>query len=104
MDIRVPVGLDLPNAASYLPRTAFGSVVPPRAGEYSGSNAQAESGSSLMATMKQALVEALSESGLAGGEAKADLIIDDIKFGQLVYKFGNKEKQRVGVRLVTGGA
>lgn len=103
MNIRVPVGLDLPNAASYLPRTAFGSVVPPRAGEYSISNAQTETSSSLPLMIKQALVEALNDSGLAAGEAKADLVIDGIKFGQLVYKLGSKEKKRVGVRLVTGG-
>lgn len=33
--IQVPVGLNIPNASTYLPRMAEGTIVPPRAGEFS---------------------------------------------------------------------
>lgn len=36
--IQIPVGLNIPNAVSYLPRMASGAVVPPRAGETSTSS------------------------------------------------------------------
>ena len=35
VEIQLPIGINIPNAASYLPRMASGSVVPPRAGEMS---------------------------------------------------------------------
>ena len=37
VDIQLPVGINIPNAASYLPRMARGIVVPARAGEMSSS-------------------------------------------------------------------
>lgn len=37
VEVNLPVGVDLPNAASYLPRIATGSIVPPRAGAASAS-------------------------------------------------------------------
>lgn len=35
VDITIPVGLNIPNAAAYIPRMATGSIVPPRTGEAS---------------------------------------------------------------------
>ena len=36
--------------------------------------------------------------------ATAELVLDGTKFGQFVVKFGNNEKNRVGVRMVTEGS
>lgn len=35
VEVQLPIGINIPNAASYLPRMARGTVVPPRAGEMS---------------------------------------------------------------------
>lgn len=35
VEVKLPIGINIPNAASYLPRMASGTVVPPRAGEMS---------------------------------------------------------------------
>jgi len=55
--------------------------------------------------MKQAFKEAIAEMGGIGGNQtlRADLIVDGTKFAQLVYKYNNRERQRVGVRMVTEG-
>ena len=37
VEVNLPVGLDIPNAASYLPRISTGAIVPPRAGIASAS-------------------------------------------------------------------
>ena len=37
VEIQLPIGINIPNAVSYLPRMASGTVVPPRAGEMSTS-------------------------------------------------------------------
>ena len=91
-----------------MPMLATGTVVPPRAGMFAailGDNNRETEVVSPLSTMKQALKEALSESNISGGNQviKADLVLDSTKFGQLVVKFGNSEKNRVGVRMVTEG-
>ena len=87
---------------------ATGTVVPPRAGEFAailGDNNRDTEIVSPIPAMKQAFKEAIEEMGGVGGNntLRADLIIDGTKFGQLVYKFNNQEKQRVGVRMVVEG-
>ena len=37
VQIRLPIGIDIPNAAAYLPKMARGSIVPPRAGDMAAS-------------------------------------------------------------------
>ena len=91
-----------------IPRLATGTVVPPRAGEFAailGDNNRDTEIVSPIPAMKQAFKEAIEEMGGVGGNntLRADLIIDGTKFGQLVYKFNNQEKQRVGVRMVVEG-
>ncbi len=91
-----------------IPRLATGTVVPPRAGEFAailGDNNRDTEIVSPVPAMKQAFKEAIEEMGGLGGNQtlRAELIVDGTKFGQLVYKFNNKEKQRVGVRMVTEG-
>lgn len=88
-----------------IPRLATGTVVPPRAGEFAailGDNNRDTEIVSPVPAMKQAFREAIEEMGGLGGNQtlKADLILDSTKFGQLVYKFNNRETQRVGVRMV----
>lgn len=104
-----PVSAYAMPASSYrIPRLATGTVVPPRAGEFAailGDNNRDTEIVSPVPAMKQAFKEAIEEMGGIGGNQtlKADLIVDGTKFGQLVYRFNNKEKQRVGVRMVTEG-
>lgn len=92
-----------------MPMLATGTVVPPRAGMFAailGDNNHETEVVSPLSTMKQALKEALAESNISSGNqiAKAELILDGTRFGQLVVKFGNNEKNRVGVRMVTEGS
>ena len=92
-----------------MPMLATGTVVPPRAGMFTailGDNNRETEVVSPLSTMKQALKEALAESNISSGNqiAKAELILDGTRFGQLVVKFGNNEKNRVGVRMVTEGS
>lgn len=92
-----------------MPMLATGTVVPPRAGMFVailGDNNRETEVVSPLSTMKQALKEALAESNISSGNqiAKAELILDGTRFGQLVVKFGNNEKNRVGVRMVTEGS
>lgn len=92
-----------------MPMLATGTVVPPRAGMFAailGDNNRETEVVSPLSTMKQALKEALAESNISRGNqiAKAELILDGTRFGQLVVKFGNNEKNRVGVRMVTEGS
>ena len=79
-----------------MPRLATGTVVPPRAGELV----------SPLSTMKQALKEALEESGAIGGgrDIHIDLILNGQRFASAVYKANNQERQRVGVRMVQQNA
>jgi len=93
--------------SSVMPRLATGTVVPPKAGEFAailGDNNKDYEVVSPLETMKQAFKEAIGEmGGIGGGTVQADMIVDGTKFGQLVYKYNNNEKQRVGVRMVTNG-
>lgn len=94
-------------AASYsMPRLATGTVVPPRAGEFAailGDNKHETEVVSPLSTMKQALKEALEETGGMNGnrDIHIDLVLNDQKFASAVYKANNQERQRVGVRMVT---
>lgn len=107
----VPSGYSLSTYAAVpyqMPRLATGTVVPPRAGEFAailGDNNRETEVVSPLSTMKQALKEALAESNIGNNNqiVKAELVLDSTKFGQLVVKFGNSERNRVGVRMVAEG-
>lgn len=91
-----------------MPHLATGTVVPPRAGEFAailGDNNRDYEVVSPVETMKQAFKDAISEMGGFGGNqvASADLTLDGQRFGRLVVKFGDQEKQRIGVRMVAEG-
>lgn len=101
--------MGLSGASRRMPHLATGTVVPPRAGEFAAilgdNNREAEVVSPISA-MKQAFKEAIQEMGGLGGNnqtVKADLILDGTRFGQLAFQYANKEKQRIGVRMVTEG-
>lgn len=92
-----------------MPRLATGTVVPPRAGEFAailGDNKRETEVVSPLSTMKQALKEALEESGAIGGgrDIHIDLILNGQRFASAVYKANNQERQRVGVRMVQQNA
>lgn len=62
-----------------------------------------------LATMKQAFLEALGESGLlasvssGGGAQSAEMIMDGVTFARLIHPYLNGNQARLGVNLVTGG-
>ena len=91
-----------------MPRLATGTVVPPRAGEFAailGDNTRETEVVSPLSTMKQALKEALLESGALNNSSSGDvyLQIDGKTFARLALPYIKSEEGRVGVRLVTGG-
>lgn len=89
-----------------VPTFATGTVIPPRAGL-----SLAGVGDSLEteyiapeSKMKQAFKDAITEMGGLGNQVvEAVMEIDGTRFGKLVVKFGNNEKNRVGVRMVSEG-
>lgn len=93
--------------AANIPRLATGTVVPPKAGEFAailGDNNRDYEVVSPLGTIKQAVLEALQEAGGRGnGDMTVIMEIDGTQFAKAVYKYNNKETQRVGVRLVTEG-
>lgn len=92
-----------------MPRLATGTVVPPRAGEFAailGDNNKETEVVSPLSTMKQALKEALLESGMTGNSGSSGdiyLQIDGKTFARLALPYMQSEEKRVGVRLVAGG-
>lgn len=90
-----------------VPQLATGTVVPPKAGNFLamlGDNNKDYEVVSPLGTIKQAVKEVIGEMGLNGnGQGSAVMEIDGVKFGQIVYKYNNKENDRVGVRMVTNG-
>lgn len=94
--------------SSNVPHLATGTVVPPKAGNFLamlGDNNKDYEVVSPLGTIRQAVDEALDARGGLGGGGSITVImeVDGTKFGQAVYKYNNKENQRVGVRMVTGG-
>lgn len=87
-----------------VPQLATGTVVPPKAGNFLamlGDNNKDYEVVSPLGTIKQAVKEVIGEMGLNGnGQGNAVMEIDGVKFGQIVYKYGNKESERIGPRMV----
>lgn len=103
-------GLDIPTVSKvHLPRLASGTVVPPRAGEFAailGDNKQETEVVSPLSTMKQALMEALAESGISGGSQQVVIRFEGnlAQLGRVLKPVIDSENNRTGVRLVTGGS
>lgn len=92
-----------------IPRLATGTVVPANYGEFAailGDNKRETEVVSPLSTMKQALIEALAESGFNnGGDATIILELDGNELGRAVYRLNKKESKRIGTSTrITGGA
>ena len=101
-------GLDIPTVGKvHLPRLASGTVVPPRAGEFAailGDNKQETEVVSPLSTMKQALMEALAESGVGGNQQVVIRFEGNLaQLGRVLKPVIDAENNRGSVRLVTGG-
>lgn len=98
----IHMGINIPKIPKVeLPRLATGAVIPPNreflavlGDQKSGTNIEAP-----LATIEQALFNALSRAGY-GGQGEAVLEVDGQQFGKLIYRYGNKENRRIGVSLV----
>ena len=96
VEVKLPIGINIPNAASYLPRMASGTVVPPRAGEMSTSMrntagyGQEETLGYLVAKMDEMISRLQAEGNLA---ALARVLKPEL----------DKEAARKGVSLVIVG-
>lgn len=103
-------GLDIPTVGKvHLPRLASGTVVPPRAGEFAailGDNKRETEVVSPLSTMKQALMEALAESGISGGSQQVVIRFEGnlAQLGRVLKPVIDAENSRGSVRLVTGGS
>ncbi len=103
-------GLDIPTVDKvHLPRLASGTVVPPRAGEFAailGDNKRETEVVSPLSTIKQALMEALAESGISGGSQQVVIRFEGnlAQLGRVLKPVIDSENNRTGVRLVTGGS
>jgi phage-related protein len=88
-----------------IPRLAQGSVVPPNREFLAvlGDNKREHEIVSPLSTMKQAFMEAMAEFGgnIGGGNTEVILEIDGREFGRAIVEQGNREKRRIGTRLVT---
>lgn len=104
-EIIYPESLSVPNNYK-IPALASGTVVPPNREFMAvlGDNKREPEVVSPISTMKQAVIEALKESGVSGGnDGRPIYITMEVKgqqFASLVYQMNNQEKQRVGVRMV----
>lgn len=102
-------GLDIPTVSKvHLPRLASGTVVPPRAGEFAailGDNKRETEVVSPLSTMKQALMEALAESGVGGNRQVVIRFEGNLaQLGRVLKPVIDAENNRGSVRLVTGGS
>ena len=91
-----------------IPALATGTVVPPNREFLAtlGDNKREPEIVSPISTMKQALMEALAESGISGGgqsDRPIYLQIDGKTFARLMGPYTEAEKTRIGVRMVTQG-
>lgn len=90
-----------------IPKFARGAVIPPNreflavlGDQKSGTNVEAP-----LATIVQAMQIALASNGGANsGTNEAYMVLDDEVFGKLVYRYNNKERNRIGVSLAGGNA
>jgi len=96
------IGISMPTISHIqIPQLAAGAVIPPNreflavlGDQKSGTNIEAPL-ETILAAFRQVMRE---NSG--GGKGEAVMEVDGQTFGRLVYKYGNKEAKRVGVRLV----
>ncbi len=80
------VGINIPTIKAYHPRLAAGTVVPPNREFMAmlGDNKTEPEVVSPLSTIRQALVEALQESGFGGGNIDVKLVVDAATLARVV--------------------
>ena len=107
-EIRLPVGIDIPNAAAYLPRMASGSIVPPRAGDMAvsmrsrSSYAEEEALSSLIARLDE-LLSRMQRDGSQPIQIVLNLTGSMAALARALKPELDREAARRGVSLVVIG-
>lgn len=109
-EVNLPLGISVPNAASYLPKIASGSIVPPKAGMMSsgmrnsaGYN-QEEEFSSLVSRIEE-LIGRMQENGERPTQIVLQLTGNLASLARVLKPELDREASRKGVSLViTGGA
>lgn len=108
MEVKLPIGINIPNAASYLPRMASGTVVPPRAGEMSTSMrntagyGQEETLGYLVAKMDE-MISRLQAEGNRPIQIVLNLTGNLAALARVLKPELDKEAARKGVSLVIVG-
>lgn len=110
VEVQLPIGINIPNAAAYLPRMASGGVVPPRAGEMSAGArnmagyGQEETLGYLVARMDD-VISRLRTEGNGPIQIVLNLTGNLAALARILKPELDKEASRKGVSLViTGGA
>ena len=107
-EIRLPVGIDIPNAAAYLPKMASGSIVPPRAGDMAvsmrsrSSYAEEEALSSLTARLDE-LLSRMQRDGSQPIQIVLNLTGSMAALARALKPELDREAARRGVSLVVIG-
>lgn len=92
-DLQLSTGINIPNAASYLPRMSQGIVVPPRAGEYQTTKNSAE-GNSFLEGLSN-LIQQLKSNGQHGTSDDGNINLT-LNFGDdMVYQTVVRKNQQV---------
>lgn len=108
VEVKLPISINIPNAASYLPRMASGTVVPPRAGEMSTSMrntagyGQEETLGYLVAKMDE-MISRLQAEGNRPIQIVLNLTGNLAALARVLKPELDKEAARKGVRLVIVG-
>jgi len=93
-DLQLSAGINIPNAAAYLPKMAQGVVVPPRAGEYQALKNSAEGNSFLEGL--SSLVRQLKSTGGQGTDSGDGNINLNLYLGEdIVYQTVVSKNQQV---------
>lgn len=108
VEIQLPIGINIPNAVSYLPRMASGTVVPPKAGIMSASMrgmagyGQEETLGYLMAKMDE-MISRLASEGSRPIQIVLNLTGNLAALARVLKPELDKEAARKGVSLVIVG-
>ena len=108
VEVQLPIGISIPNAASYLPRMAGGTVVPPRAGIMSASMrntvgyAQEEAMGYLIGKMDE-MISRLQAEGNRPIQIVLNLTGNLAALARVLKPELDKEAARKGVSLVIVG-
>lgn len=89
-----------------MPRLASGTVVSPnkRFLAMLGDNDSEQEVVSPVSTMKQAFMEAMSESGVSSSQGNINLQLDGTTFARLINPYTKAEQNRIGVSMIEGVA